>query len=307
MRRIYIFLILIFSATVMHGQVPKSFFGDAELTVESVDEINTISSEIAPCFVDNMLYYSGIPERYFKSAKRRKKNTAFYQALSVGLNANGNILSVPQQASGFGGEMHEGPVDYCDKTGELFVTLSRSADEFDGEQTNREGLNKLRLVIKKQVDGKWMTTEELPFNDPNFNFAHPAISTTGDTLIFSSDLDSLNYGNTDLFMSVRNNGQWSEPQNLGEYINSPGNEVFPTLLPGGFFTFATNGRTIQKGGLDIYYTSFPEMDEVEIFGEGINTEFDDFGLILHRNEKVGYFTSNRNKKNSDDIFILKIE
>jgi hypothetical protein len=260
---------------------------------------------MSPALVNNLLYFSAIPEKYFKNAGRRKKNTAFYQIFSVTLDGNRQVSSGARNVSGFENEMHEGPLAYCEKTGELFVSLSSSANQ--QENNHAEGLKRLRIVIMKQLNGRWNIVEEMPFTDSAFNFAHPAVTLSGDTLVFSSDLDSLNYGKSDLFMSVRNNGKWGNPINLGEYVNTPGNEVFPTFVKPGFLSFATNGRTVNKGGLDIYFTPFPQMNEIELLENEINSEFDDFGLIVDWEKGIGYFSSNRNKEKSDDIFILEIE
>jgi hypothetical protein len=300
------FFVLIVSSLV-HAQEEKPvlFENDVELTIEPADRISTVSSEMSPAFVNNLLYFSAIPEKYFKNTSRRKKNTAFYQVFSATLDGNGQVSSGARSVSGFENEMHEGPLAFCEKTGELFVTLSNNINQ--QSNSNAEGMKRLRIVIMKQQNGRWNIVEEMPFASTNFNFAHPAVTPSGDTLIFSSDLDSLNYGKSDLFMSVRTNGTWGEPVNLGEYMNTPGSEVFPTFVKPGFLSFATDGRTVKKGGLDIYFTPFPQMNEIELLENDINSEFDDFSLIIDWEKKIGYFSSNRDEKNSDEIFMLKIE
>lgn len=307
MRSIYILLFVFIVSSVVKAQEEKPvlFEGDVELTIEPVDRINTVSSEMSPVFINNLLYFSAIPEKFFKYSSRRKKNTAFYQIFSATLDEKGQISSGARKVSGFGAEMHEGPLAYCEKTGELFVTLSSKANRQTDK--NVEGMKRLRIVIMKQLNGRWNIVEEMPFASTSFNFAHPAVTPSGDTLVFSSDLDSLNYGKSDLFMSVRTNGVWGEPENLGGYVNTPGNEVFPTFVKPGFLSFATNGRTVNKGGLDIFFTPFPQMNEIELLENEINSEFDDFGLIIDWENNIGYFSSNRDEKNSDEIFMLKIE
>ena len=306
MKSIGIFIFLAALTTMVVAQKSLTVFDDVQFKIVPVNLINTVASDISPTFVNDSIYFSAVSEKYFNDVKREKLNMDFYNIYSASLDSSGIVSSQRILVPGFDHEYHEGPSDYCEATGELFVTVSNT-DNFEVIQKMIPvEYIRLRLVIKKKIDGKWQTVKELHFNDKKFHFAQPAISVTGDTLVFSSDLKPANYGSTDLFMSIRKNGEWSSPVNLGSEINTAGNELFPTFISGGILSFASNGRTIKLGGLDIYYTHFPTLDKVEILSTEINSPFDDFGLIIHKNGKVGYFTSNRNSQNSDDIYKIDI-
>lgn len=305
MKSLGIFLFLIALTTLVDAQKKRTVFDDVDFIVEPVSIINTVASDISPLFVDDSIYFSGISEKYFNKKGREKRNMDFYNIYSASVDQNGIISSPRLLVPGFGNDFHEGPADYCEATGELFVTVS-NVEDFDVVQKMIPVENiRLRLVIKKKIDGNWQTTKELPFNGNKFNFAQPAISVTGDTLVFSSDMKP-NYGSTDLFMSIRENGEWSSPVNLGSEINTAGNELFPTFILGDILTFSSNGQTTKNSGLDIYYTQFPKPDKVEILSNQINSPFDDFGLIIHKNSNVGYFASNRSGESSDDIYRIDI-
>jgi len=306
MKSIGIFLILSLISTIGFAQQKTTVFDNSKFLIESAHMIKSAESEISPVFVEDSIYFSGVAEKYLNNSKREKNTTDVYNIYSAAIDQEGKISSSRKLVPGFDHDYHEGPVDYCEATGELFVTLS-NINDFDKVQKMAPIENiRLELAIFKKNNGRWEMSEKLPFNDKRYHFAQPAISITGDTLIFSSDLKPANYGSTDLFMSIRKNGKWSAPVNLGSKINKAGSELFPTFLPGGLLSFASNWP-INYGGLDIYYASFPQLDSREILGNDINSQFDDFGLIIHKNGNVGYFTSNRNKKSSDDIFKLEIQ
>lgn len=306
MRNIAIVLFLLAISVSIKAQQNRTLFDDVNFVVEPVKSINTVGSDISPIFIDGELYFSGIPESYFNKNSRERKNKAFYNMYSATLDGNGFLTSERKLLPGFGAEYHEGPADYCEATGELFITLSNVIDADTIRKMFSEEKIRLRLAIKKVVNGKWQTVEELPFNDDSYQFAHPAISRTGDTLVFSSNLNSPDAGNVDLFMSIRKEGSWSTPVNLGNTINTPGKEMFPTFIEGGLLSFASNGRDDGYGDLDIYYTSFPKIGKVINLGDKINTSMDDFGLTVHPNGNTGYFASNRENVGSDDIFRLDI-
>src|SRR5690606_32377533 len=109
-----------------------------------------------------------------------------------------------------------------------------------------------------------------------------------------------------------NSGQvMSSPINLGPRINSPGNEVAPYIFENSFY-FASD-VFYGLGGMDIYKSNIGEGEEFGIpinLGEGVNSAYDDFGLII-RNEGeglLGYFASNRpGGKGKDDLYGFKVD
>ena len=90
-----------------------------------------------------------------------------------------------------------------------------------------------------------------------------------------------------------------------------GKEEFPFIYQnhhgGSYLIFASNGR-FGFGGLDLYYTKFPfHNDKIEHFDAPINTQFDDFGMVIPSNAGYGYITSNRPGTGNDDIYKFTFE
>ena len=298
---------IMFSINCGFGQT-KPLFERADFLVVRIDSINTIASDISPCQVGNQLYYSSVRKPWWEKQHRLKKNMAFYNQYTVPLDEGGQVIKGVDRklVAGLGEDYHQGPVSYCEKTGELFVTESNTINPDSVQQMIVRADIRLRLIVMNNKSGVWKETEEMPFNDKRYNFAHPAISISGDTLIFSSDMPG-GKGKSDLYMSIRQSGRWSVPINLGDAVNTSGNEMYPSFLSGGLLSFASDGHPGGKGSLDIWYTNFPEITEVKNAGDKINTQFDDFGLIINPNLKVGYLSSNRQGKGSDDIFRVGIK
>lgn len=311
-------LILIGFPNVLNGQL-SGFFDYIDFRITSLNSINSVESDISPFFVEKELYFSSVREEFFGDKKRQEKNSLFYDIYRVQIDEKGNPVTERELVPGFGNMFHEGPAAWCKKTGELFVTINNIPE--GARMSGKRNIN-LRLVIMKEFNGEWVVTHfrrratpeeekelnmewivttDFSFNNPGFNFFHPAISVTGDTLIFSSDLDG-GFGKSDLYMSIREEGQWTEPINLGERINTAGNEMFPTFGPGGMLFFSSDGHEQNYGRLDIYYTTLSGNSKSVNIGSKLNSAFDDFGLIIHPTKKFGYFSSNRNNAKKDDIF-----
>lgn len=305
MRKLIVVL-LVMSALAGAAQQNSTIFENSSFVVEPIKTINTVGSDISPFFIDDSLYFSGIRESYFNKDLREKKNKAFYDIYSAGLNSEGILTSGRSLVPGFGNEFHEGPASYCEKTGELFVTLSNVINPDTLKKMFSVENVRLRIAVMKMHDGKWKLTEEMPFNNDKYNFAHPAINYTGDTLIFTSNIDSVSFGKNDLFMSVKTDGKWSMPINLGNAVNTLGNEMFPTFIGKNILTFSSDARNGGYGSLDIWYTKFPR-GEIKNAGNKINTHLDDFGLVIHKSGKTAYFASDRGGVGSDDIYRLDIK
>ncbi|NNK76142.1 MAG: OmpA family protein, partial [Maribacter sp.] len=120
-------------------------------------------------------------------------------------------------------------------------------------------------------------------------------------------------GGTDIYFVYTNNGQiMSEPTNLGPGVNSPGNEIAPYIFDNSLYFSSDVFYGI--GGMDMYKTNMYADGSFGIpinLGKGINTAFDDFGLILRDNGPegiLGYFSSNRTGgKGNDDIYGFKVK
>jgi len=78
-----------------------------------------------------------------------------------------------------------------------------------------------------------------------------------DIMVFASDRDG-GFGGFDLYYSVFENGEWSEPVNFGEKINTEFDEFRPILIKEGvsrtqtMMVFSSN-RTGGSGGFDLYF------------------------------------------------------
>jgi hypothetical protein len=320
MMRVYIIIVLFFvgSPNALKGQ-PAGFFDSIDFRITPMTSINSVESDISPFFVENKLYFSSVREEFFGDENRQKQNTLFYDIYRTEIDEKGNPVTERELVPGFGNMFHEGPAAWCKKTKELFVSVNNNPE---GSRMSQKRNVNLRLVIMTEFNGEWVVTyfrrratieeekkskeewvvsRDFPFKNPKFNFAHPAISITGDTLIFSSDMDG-GFGKSDLYMSIREEDQWNEPVNLGEEINTAGNDMFPTFGPGGMLLFSSDGHEPNYGQLDIYYSTLTGNKKPNNLGNKINSAFDDFGLVIHPSEKFGYFSSNRNSSGKDDIF-----
>jgi outer membrane protein OmpA-like peptidoglycan-associated protein len=198
-------------------------------------------------------------------------------------------------------KFHDGPVCFSDDETEMFFTRNNSY--FRIISKNGEGkVNNLKIFYTKFVNNEVSEPVELPFNSNDYSCGHPSLSKDGSVLYFSSNMPG-GYGEADIYMVERTEAGWSEPKNLGPEINTEGNEMFPFIEESGVLYFSSNGHS-GMGGLDIYKAQMKNgIYSVENMGYPMNSNSDDFSLIIDKDQKEGYFSSNREGgKGDDDIY-----
>lgn len=167
--------------------------------------------------------------------------------------------------------------------------ISRNLKTEQGAKGLQEDHNPLGLFVSKKYAGIWDTPSGLSFNNPEYNCSHPAMSSDGRTIIFTSNMPG-GLGGYDLWMTTYDAGIWSRPVNLGNRINSEKDELFPSIDNDQIYFASDRG---EFGGLDIYYTDLNSNRSVKALNPPINSEADDFGLITRNGLESGFFTTNR--------------
>ncbi|UHG91700.1 OmpA family protein [Spirosoma oryzicola] len=195
---------------------------------------------------------------------------------------------------------HEGPATFS-RDGSRIIFTRNNYNEGRSAKSS-EGVNKLKLYSARQENGMWVDVEELPFNSDEYSVGHPTLSRDEQLLYFASDMPG-GFGGTDLYVSRFQNGKWGRPVNLGQTVNTKGNELFPFVDDAGNLYFSSDGRG-GLGALDIFFAALSNattVQSVEHLNAPINSAEDDFGLITDASRRGGYFSSNR-REGSDDIY-----
>ena len=174
---------------------------------------------------------------------------------------------------------------------------------------DRKGTSHLKLYKATLENERWTNVVELPFNDSYFSNGHPALSSDNKKLYFVSDRKG-GFGQTDIYeVDLLENGNYSEPRNLGPKVNTEGREMFPFVATDSTFYFSSDGY-LNLGLLDIYKSNIlkDENAKPENLGAPYNSGYDDFAFYINESSKTGYFSSNRpGGKGSDDIYGFNAE
>ena len=138
---------------------------------------------------------------------------------------------------------------------------------------------------------------------------HPTLSSDELILYFSAERKG-GFGGKDLWVATRKSTSetFGRPFNLGENINTAGDEVFPFLRNDTTLYFSSNGHG-GMGGLDIFVAT---VDTAGNWGKPVNLKYpmnstgDDFAIVFHPTQEKGFMSSNRgNSRGVDNIYYFE--
>ena len=190
-------------------------------------------------------------------------------------------------------ELDEGACTFSPDLKTMYLTICKTDPQYP---------RYAQVATAKRSDASWAKAQELEITKDTLSlFAHPAVSPDGMWLYFVSDMPG-GMGGLDIWrVQLTTNGMGSL-ENLGEPVNTPGDEMFPTFRPNGDLYFSSNGHP-GMGGLDIFIAK-PQIREgedvngedlyaIEHPGFPLNSAGDDFGMTFEGLYNRGYFSSNR--------------
>lgn len=163
---------------------------------------------------------------------------------------------------------------------------------FTGQDANRNE----NIYITHQKDGKWQVPEGISniINSDN-NEGTCSISADGNTLVFTACNRQNGFGSCDLYISKREGTAWSEPKNMGQYVNSHFWESQPSLSADGHTLYFASERKNGLGKKDIWITYLQKngiWTEPINAGSSINTAEDETAPFIHANNQTLFFSSN---------------
>ncbi|NHF59066.1 OmpA family protein [Flavobacteriaceae bacterium TP-CH-4] len=269
--------------------------------------INTEYSDFSPMFLDSSkVVFASAKDSSFLNTRRYKWNNQPFLDLYVAKinKETQDLKGAIKFSKKINTKYHEASVTFSPDNTTMYFTRNNYGKKL---KRDKNGVNHLKIYVSNKVDGEWTEAREVPFNSDTYSTGHPALSPDGKQLYFVSDMPG-SIGQTDLFVvDVLENGNFSEPKNLGPEINTERREMFPFINDKKLY-FSSDGHT-GLGGLDVYEAAIDEEGgfmEVLNVGQPVNSNKDDFSYIVNEENQQGFFASNREGgKGDDDIYSFK--
>jgi peptidoglycan-associated lipoprotein len=271
----------------------------AQVNVAPVSSLNSDEDDFGPAFLsrnfDQLVFTSN---RIGDNGKSRDQWTGSRFSDLYKSTRSDNSWSDPAPIEYIGAQssdMHEGtPTLNGDYNTIYFTRCDRMAEKRTYCQ-----------IWKTDKSGDMWSEPKLVLADSTANIGQPSLSRDELTLVFSSDMKG-GKGGKDIWVVRRESKEqtFGLPAVLGPGINTSGDEVFPYLFNDTTLFFSSNGYE-GFGSWDIYRSVLRNnaWSTPENLFPPVNSGYDDFGIIIIKEDEEGYFTSNRpGGKGGDNIY-----
>ena len=174
----------------------------------------------------------------------------------------------------------------------LYYASNRPAEDYEGA-TARDSMD--LWVVDHATDTTWTTPRNLgaPVSGPANEWS-PSLAADG-TLYFASDRPG-GHGGIDLWRSRFENGHYGPAENLGDSVNTAGDETEALVAPDQSWMIVTaSGRADSHGGSDLYVSrrTAKGWSRLGNLGEMVNTVRDESSPHLTPDGEYFFWSSRR--------------
>ncbi len=282
--------------------IPKILQRGKKFRVENMD-LNTEYSDFGGTLKDGKLYITSARDI---TGKTYGWNAQPFLDVFVSTKNSEGGYDEPQTLKGkINTSYHEGIVAFSpDGKTMYFSRESFFEKEFVKDTLSRNKLGSVHLYKATSIgEDKWDNVEALNVTE-DYSAKNPSVSKDGKTLYFSSDMPS-GFGLFDIYKApINEDGTLGEAMNLGQTVNTEGQEMFPFISDDNILYFSSNGH-LGLGGLDVFFTKEIDgkMTPIRNVGIPISSNSDDFAFHVDDASGEGFVSSNREGgKGSDDIY-----
>ena len=267
--------------------------------VSNVQPLNSKYDDFSPIFSRknfNEVIFTSSREGSIGNGTDGWTGEAFSDLYEAKVDKNGKWSTPVNFKEPLNGKYNDGSASLNDKYTTMFFTRC----EYD-----KNKIKGCQIYTTKKKGNNWDEPILVPFADDSFTVGHPWISDDESMLFFASDMSG-GMGGRDIWMSKldKKGKSWGSPVNLGPQVNTPGDDLFPTLRNDSTLYFSSNGH-VGMGGLDMFEAKLKggKWGGVANLKFPLNSSADDFGIVFRGKQERGYFSSSRDGgKGGSDIY-----
>lgn len=268
--------------------------------VRNAKLFNSRRSDYAPMFADescDRIYFTTTNEKVSGTKRSEINGMKKADIWTAAKNERGQWQRPEPVEGELNSEIEEGIVSFSPDGSTMYLTVARR------EANANTGVE---IYTSQRSDAQWSKPVKFEITaDTLSSYGHPAVSPDGEWLYFTSDMPGGSGGKDIWRINIKERA--GSLENLGEWINTPGDEVFPYMRSDSVMYFASDGHP-GYGGLDIFRAVMTKSGgwNVSNMGQPVNSSSDDFGITFGKDES-GFFSSNRgDPRGYDHIYSFEL-
>ncbi|MEM6964513.1 MAG: DUF1573 domain-containing protein [Bacteroidota bacterium] len=234
--------------------------------------------------------------------KEKKKGRGKKKKVEKGEYEKGKPLTTKINREGY----HTGSPSFSEDGSIMFFTRM----ELDGNT-----LSSSKVYFSEKDGKRWKGAQEVAGINGDYLVKHPTVGEHfgEEVLFFSSDMPGGTGGFDIYYATKKGDGVYADPKNIGETINTVGDDETPFYKDGTMYFSSTGHPGI--GGYDIFSSQWDgsNWSKPANLGKGYNSPVDDLFFMLDGSGNNGVILSNRvgtksqkSKTCCDDIFTVTI-
>ena len=254
-------------------------------------EVNKKNSDYGVAILDeNKLIFTSADHKVTTAKKNYNPRKDLYKG---DISFDGEIKNVKRVTTEVNKRVNQTGVTYTKDGRTVYFSRNKYKKKLKKQKLAK---NQRLLIYKADVaaDGSWKNVKKVSINKKKFSTGYPVLNADDSKLYFVSDrLPSK--GMSDIFVvDVLKGGTYSEPRNLGSFVNTDGNETTPFITEDNILYFSSDGHE-GKGKLDVFAVEIYDNATSEVYelSSPINSINDDFAYIVNKDNNQGFFTANR--------------
>ena len=251
---------------------------------------------------------------YITSARNSNRKTygwneePFLDIYTAYVNDDGEFQTPSIIEQNINTKYHEGTVSFSPDGNTMYFSRESFYEKvYERDSITKYKISVLNLYKSINQEGQWSEAEALSLNGDSYSVKNPSVSADGKTLYFASDKTG-GYGNFDIYSApIDENGSVGDATNLGQKLNTEGQEMFPFISANNTLYFSSNGH-LGLGGLDVFFAKIVDekVGPIRNIGIPVNGNADDFAFSINEETEEGFVSSNREGGvGSDDIYSIK--
>lgn len=263
--------------------------------VKSAKLFNSRRADFCPMFLDtnaDQIYFTSSTEKATGDAKSEITGTKKSDVFFSKLDDKGKWTRPVAVEGELNTEWDEGITSFTPDGSTMYLAKA----------VRKNAPSSVDIYTSSRSEAKWGAAQKFEITADTLSaYCDPAVSYDGAWLYFSSDMPG-GQGGKDLWR-INIKDKHGTLENLGDQINTPGDERFPYSRTDSVLYFASNGHP-GMGGLDLYKATLQPSGKwfIENMGSPMNSAYDDFGITYGKGES-GFFSSNRgDARGYDHIF-----